>query len=105
MFCLQLYSLLGIAGYARTAGHEAEPGRSCSEHATLFGTAGSRPNRGCWPRRQAAAEAARHNVTSSIDRGPTGTRAVSGFWERRAGARVKPEQAPQGATGSVDSEE
>ncbi len=29
--------------------------------ATLFGTAGRRPNRGCGPR--AAAEAARHNVT------------------------------------------
>ena len=29
--------------------------------ATLYGTAGRRPNRGCWPR--AAAEATRHNVT------------------------------------------
>jgi hypothetical protein len=62
--------------------------------ATLFGTAGLRPNQGCWPR--AAAEAALHNVT---DRGPTGTLAVSGLRELRAGERVKLEQVPQGATG------
>ena len=32
--------------------------------ATLDGTAGSRPNRGCWPR--AAAEAILHNVTKPL---------------------------------------
>ena len=36
---------------------------------------------------------------SHIDRGPNGTRAVSGLRERWVGVRVKPEQAPQGATG------
>jgi hypothetical protein len=63
--------------------------------ATLFGTAGRRPNRGCGPR--AAAEAARHNVAKPHRRRPTGTQAVSGLRERRAKASAKPEQVPQGA--------
>ena len=72
-----------------TAGHKAEPGRSCLAQ-TLDGTAGRRPNRGCGPR--AAAEATRHNVTKPH-------RPRTWLRERWVGVRVKPEQAPQGATG------
>jgi hypothetical protein len=73
--------------------------------ANLFGTAGRRPNRGCRPR--AEAEAAWHNVTKPHrPRTCRDAGLLDSNWDRRpgAGARVKLEQAPQGATG-VDSEE
>ena len=56
MVCLRSYALLGIAGYGPWEGAGEE-----LLGATLYGTAGRRPNRGCRPR--AAAKAARHNVT------------------------------------------
>jgi hypothetical protein len=63
--------------------------------ATLFGTAGRRPNRGCGPR--AAAEAARHNVTKPHqprtyrDAGRASERAsgAAGRSTRQAGASVR----------------
>ena len=57
------YLVLGIAGYADPDGDCGPCGGAWEEllGATLYGTAGRRPNRGCGPR--AAAEAARHNVT------------------------------------------
>ena len=63
MFCLRLYALFGIAGYADPDEGLRAMGRIGEEllGATLYGTAGRRPNRGCGPR--AAAAAARHNVT------------------------------------------
>ena len=68
--------------------------------ATLDGAAGRRPNQGCGPR--AAAEATRRNVTKP-HRPRTyrdaGRECASGAAGRRAGVRVEPEQAPQGATG------
>ncbi len=63
MVCLRLYSLLGIAGYASLDG-DCRPWGGAGEEllgATPFGTASSKPNRGCGPR--ATAEAALHNVT------------------------------------------
>jgi len=67
--------------------------------ATLFGTAGRRPNRDCGPRRGPRRKLPGTTRPSHIDCGPIGTRAVSGLRERRAGACIEPEQAPQGATG------
>ena len=79
-----------------TAGHGAEPGRSCSaQRWTAPPAAGPTGTAGRGPRRKLPGT----TRPSHIDRGPTGTRAVSGLRERRAGVRVKPEQAPQGATG------
>ena len=61
MVCLRSYALLGVAGYADPDGGLPAMGRSGEEllGATLDGTAGRRPNRGCGP----LAAAARHNVT------------------------------------------
>ena len=73
MFCLRSYALLGIAGYADPDGGLRAMGRS----------------RG---------GAARHNVTKP-HRPRTYRDAGRELRERRAGVRVKPEQAPQGATG------
>ena len=79
-----------------TAGHGAEPGRSCSaQRRTAPQAADPTGAAGRGPRRKLPGT----TRPSHIDRGPTGTRAVSGLRERRAGVRVKPEQAPQGATG------
>ena len=63
MVCLLSYALLGIAGYADPDGDCGPKGGAGEEllGATLDGTAGRRPNRGCGPR--VVAEAARHNVT------------------------------------------
>ncbi len=79
-----------------TAGHGVEPRRSCSAQrhsappaAVPTGNAGRGPWRKLpgttWP--------------SHTDSRPTGTRAVSGLRELMAGAHVKLELAPQGATG------
>ena len=79
-----------------TAGHGAEPGRTCSaQRWTAPPAAGPTGAAGRGPRRKLPGT----TWPSHIDRGPTGTRAVSGLWERRAGVRIKPEQAPQGASG------
>jgi len=67
--------------------------------ATLFGTAGRRPNRDCGPRRGPRRKLPGTMQPSHIDCGPIGTRAVRGLRERRAGACIEPEQAPQGTTG------
>ena len=83
-----------------TAGHGAEPGRSsAAQRWTAPPVAGPTGAAGREPRRKLPGT----TCPSHIDRGPTGTRAVSGLRERRAGVRVKPEQAPQGAT-AVDSD-
>ena len=65
MVCLRSYALLGAAGPAAQAliGDCGPCGGAGEEllGATLAGTAGRRPNRGCGPR--ATKEATRHNVT------------------------------------------
>ena len=72
-----------------TAGHRAEPGRSCLAQ-TLDGTAGRRPNRGGGLR--AAAEATRHNVTkphrprTNRDAGRERASGAAGRSTRQAGA-------------------
>ena len=79
-----------------TAGHRA--GRSCSAQRWMaLPAAGPTGAAGRGPRRKLPGTTG----PSHIDRGPTGTRAVSGLRERRATVlvHVKQEQAPQGATG------
>ena len=86
-----------------TAGHGAESGRSCSaQRCTAPPAAGPTGAAGRGPRRKAAAGsylAQRDQATSTAHQPGRGPRAVSGLREGRAGVRVKPEQAPQGATG------
>ena len=59
--------------------------------ATLYGTAGSRPNRGCGPRAAAELEAARHNVTKPhrlrtyLDAGREWASGAAGRSTRQAG--------------------
>jgi hypothetical protein len=106
MFCLRSYALLGIAGYADprwgtvTAG-QCGPWGGAGEDllcATLYGTAGRRPNRGWWPR--AAADAARHNVTKSHrprtyrDAGRERASAAAGRSMRQAGASTSTRHWP-----------
>jgi hypothetical protein len=82
-----------------TAVHGAEPGRSCSaQRHSAPPAADPTGDAGRGPRRKLSGT----NRPSHIERGPTGTRVVSGLWERRAGAHVKPHQAPQGATGRLE---
>ena len=99
MVCLRLYSLLGIAGYAGLNGGLLAMGGAGEEllSATPFGAAGRRPNRGCWP--LAAAGAARNNVTKPHRQRTYRDAGLERLRERRAGARAKPEQVPQGDPG------
>ena len=92
MFCLRYCARHRLL----TTGHRAEQGRSCSAQrcstlpaACPDGTAGRCPR---WKLPDTMRP-------SHIDCRPIGMRAVCGLRERRAGARVKPEQAPQCATG------
>ena len=101
MFCLRSYALLGTAGDTGPDGGLRAIGRSrggAARH-NLFGTAGRRPNRDCGPRRGPRRKLPGTMQPSHIDCGPIGTRAVRGLRERRAGACIEPEQAPQGTTG------
>jgi hypothetical protein len=101
MVCLRLYSLLGIAGYAGLDGGLWAMGRSRGGAARRNAIRLRRPKTQLGMQaagRGGSCPAQRDQATSTAG-GPTGTRAVSGLWERRAGARVKPEQVPQGATG------
>ena len=112
MFCLRSYALLGSSGIAGPDGGLRAMGRSRGGAARRNAVQHRRPQ--AQPGLRAAGSGPRWNLPgatrpSHVDRGPTGTRAVSGLRERRAGVRVKPErragvrvkpeQAPQGATG------
>ena len=105
MVCLRSYALLGIAGCAGPDGGLRATGRSRGGAArgNLDGTAGRRTSGGCWPR--ATTEATRHNVTklhrprTNRDAGREQASGAAGRSTRRRLLRVKPEQAPHGATG------
>ncbi len=81
-----------------TASHWAEPGRSClAQRCSAPPAAGPTGTAGRGAGHGGSCPAQRDQATSTAD--PFGTRAVRGLRERRAGACIEPEQAPQGTTG------
>ena len=100
MVCLRSYALLGIAGCAGPDGGCGPWGGAGEEllGATLYGTAGHRPNRVCGPR--ATVEAAWHNLTKPHrlwtfwDAGRERVSGAAGRSTRRTGASTSKRHWP-----------